>query len=212
MPETLEAIANALKRARINKGLTQRALSTKIGLPQSHISKIENGTVDLQTSNLLELARALDLEIALVPRSLLPALQALERSGERPSNKIAEHVVDQGLDRILRKASRLQADHPEAKTFPRLITTIADLRPLKLDTSAADRIDVLAASLNEALDNIAKRQKGADSERRQREALTAVEELTQDLRALRNTLAHGMTETSSERRPAYSLEDNESHG
>lgn len=83
MPTSLTAIAGSLKAAREIKGLTQRALGERVGLPQSHISKIESGTVDLQTSNLLELARALDLELALVPRAMIPAVQALQRGGER---------------------------------------------------------------------------------------------------------------------------------
>lgn len=50
----------------------------RVGIPQSHISKIEHGQVDLQSSTLVELARALDLELMLVPRALVPAFQTLQ--------------------------------------------------------------------------------------------------------------------------------------
>ena len=70
-------IAQELKAARQGKGLTQRALGSLTGLPQSHISKIETGTVDLKLSSLIELARVLDLEPVLVPRKALPAVLAV---------------------------------------------------------------------------------------------------------------------------------------
>ena len=76
---SLSEIAATIKEARKKKGLSQRALSAKVGVPQSHISKIENGVVDLQTSSLIELARALDLELMLVPRPLAPTFRALQR-------------------------------------------------------------------------------------------------------------------------------------
>ncbi len=75
-----EHIARALKKAREEKGLSQRELGRKAGVPQGHISKIENGTVDLRVSSLIALARALDLELALAPRKVLPALKSLARS------------------------------------------------------------------------------------------------------------------------------------
>ena len=80
MSYVTDDIAKALKKARENKGLSQRALSTKAGVPQSHISKIESGAVDLRLSSLIELARALDLELALVPRQTLPAIQSIVRN------------------------------------------------------------------------------------------------------------------------------------
>jgi HTH-type transcriptional regulator/antitoxin HipB len=81
----LESIAALIKRARENKGLSQRALGARVGIPQSHISKIESGTVDLQTSSLMQIARALDLELTLIPRTALPAMQAL--SAIHPAEK-----------------------------------------------------------------------------------------------------------------------------
>src|SRR5476649_2893993 len=65
-----EHIIAALKAAREELNLSQRAMSAKTGVPQSHISKIENGAVDIQLSSLIELARVLGLELTLVPRRL----------------------------------------------------------------------------------------------------------------------------------------------
>jgi transcriptional regulator with XRE-family HTH domain len=76
----LEPIAHALKEARAYKGLSQRELSQRSGVPQGQISKIERGTVDLRASSLIALSRALDLELSLVPRKSLSAVQAIIRS------------------------------------------------------------------------------------------------------------------------------------
>ncbi len=75
-----EHIARELRKAREEKGLSQRELARKAGVPQGHISKIENCAVDLRVSSLVALARALDLELALVPRKSLPAVKSLVRS------------------------------------------------------------------------------------------------------------------------------------
>lgn len=75
-----EHIAALLKEARENKGLSQRELAKRSGVPQSHISKIEAGAVDLRVSSLSALARALDLELVLVPRKAMPAVNSIVRS------------------------------------------------------------------------------------------------------------------------------------
>ncbi len=73
-------IISALRAARQGQHLSQRDLSAKAGVPQSHISKIENGGSDIRLSSLIELARALELELVLVPRRLVPAVQGVLRS------------------------------------------------------------------------------------------------------------------------------------
>jgi len=73
-------ILKNLKEARQKKGLSQRALSAKSGVPQSHISKIESGVVDLRISSLIALARVLDLELELVPKKAIPAVKSIVRS------------------------------------------------------------------------------------------------------------------------------------
>lgn len=73
-------IAVSVREARITKALTQKELGQRVGLPQSHISKIEKGAVNLKLSSLVEIARALDLEIMLVPRGALPAVEGAVRA------------------------------------------------------------------------------------------------------------------------------------
>ena len=83
MNYAIEHIARALRKAREAKGLSQRELGKKAGVPQGHISKIENGAVDLRVSSLVALARTLDLELVLAPRKVVPALKSLARGSSR---------------------------------------------------------------------------------------------------------------------------------
>ncbi len=70
-------IIQSLKAVRQEKGLTQAELGKKLGLPQSHISKIEQELVNPQLSTLCDMARILDMELTLVPRSMLPTVRSL---------------------------------------------------------------------------------------------------------------------------------------
>lgn len=102
MMSKLKSLADQLKVARERKGLTQRALAQRVGLPQGHISRIERGIVDLQTSSLMEIARALDLELTLLPRSALPAIHALQdraASADRgPEAQVPAYQLDDSED------------------------------------------------------------------------------------------------------------------
>ena len=79
MVYAIKELTGKLRAARKKKKLSQRAFAKSIAVPQSRLSRIENGIVDLQTSNLLEIARALDLELMLVPRQAVPAVNSLIR-------------------------------------------------------------------------------------------------------------------------------------
>jgi len=96
---SIQELAANIKAAREKKGLSQRALSAKVGVPQSHISKIENGKVDLQVSSLIEIARALDLELILIPPRLLAAVQALQNTTQR-ANSIPAYQLTEDDDDI----------------------------------------------------------------------------------------------------------------
>lgn len=73
----MNKIIKSLKQYRIDKNLNQSDFGNKLGLPQSHISKIEKGGTDPRLSTITDMARLLDQELVLVPRELLPAVQVL---------------------------------------------------------------------------------------------------------------------------------------
>lgn len=79
-------IREELKEARNNKGWSQRELGRHLGLPQMHVSGIESGKIVPRFDTLLDYVRALDYDLVLVPRSLVPAVLALIRE-HKASNK-----------------------------------------------------------------------------------------------------------------------------
>jgi HTH-type transcriptional regulator/antitoxin HipB len=80
----MASIQHQLRQSREAKGFTQADMGTRIGQPQSAVSRIERGG-DLRVSTLLEMARTLEMEPILVPKHLIPAVQALlgHTSGQR---------------------------------------------------------------------------------------------------------------------------------
>ncbi|MGA2606953.1 MAG: helix-turn-helix transcriptional regulator [Terriglobia bacterium] len=68
-----------LKETRRKRGWSQAELGRRAGLPQMHISGIESGKIVPRFDTLLDLVRVLDHDLLMVPRSLVPALQALIR-------------------------------------------------------------------------------------------------------------------------------------
>ena len=106
-------ILESLKEARKRKGLSQRELGTKSGVPQSHISKIESGTVDLRASSLVALARALDLELELVPKKTVPAVKSIMRSSISTDIAEAYKRSTEGIERY----KKLYADLVKSTSF-----------------------------------------------------------------------------------------------
>ena len=72
----MSSILSQIKAARLKQGLSQAALGKKLGVPQSHVSKIEQGMSDPRLSTISNMAQMLDQELVLVPRQMLPALRA----------------------------------------------------------------------------------------------------------------------------------------
>ncbi|MGA7831049.1 MAG: helix-turn-helix transcriptional regulator [Terracidiphilus sp.] len=73
-----------IKDARAKRGWGQRELGAQVGLPQPHISAIESGEVVPRFDTLLDLVRVLNLDLLLVPRALVPAVQSLIRAQQEP--------------------------------------------------------------------------------------------------------------------------------
>jgi transcriptional regulator with XRE-family HTH domain len=74
-----------LKEARRKRGWTQAELGRRASLPQMHISGIESGKIVPRFDTLLDLVRVLDYDLLMVPRSLVPAMQALIRDHRNPN-------------------------------------------------------------------------------------------------------------------------------
>lgn len=69
-------IGSMIRLARQKLGLSQRAFAAKAGIGQNMVAGIELGR-DAQLTTLEKMARAANLEIVMVPREILPAVQAL---------------------------------------------------------------------------------------------------------------------------------------
>ncbi len=91
-------IISKLKNARKALRISQVELGERIGLPQSHISKIESGKSDIQLSNLVQIARALDFELQLVPKKAIPAVQSIIRSTMQHRLSPKVHLDDENKD------------------------------------------------------------------------------------------------------------------
>lgn len=89
LPETLRT---EIKAARLARGWSQLELGRRIGLPQVHISSIETGRTVPRYDTLLDLVRILDFDLVLVPRPLVPAVQALIRDSRSPDRDTARSL------------------------------------------------------------------------------------------------------------------------
>ena len=132
MSAGIEEIAAGIRRARIAKALTQKELGQRVGLPQSHISKIEKGTVDLKLSSLVEIARALDLEITLVPRKALPAVEGAVRAhGTTVETSRAVSLLNEQAQ----IAERIKANFPDLSQVEGFQNAIRSIPRLQFDTA-----------------------------------------------------------------------------
>lgn len=64
-----KALGASLRRHRRSLGLTQAQVSAKAGIRQGTVSQIENGLETVKLRTVMDLLRALDLELALQQRS-----------------------------------------------------------------------------------------------------------------------------------------------
>ena len=192
---TIQEISGTIKAAREAKGLSQRALAKLAGLPQSHISKIENAGVDLRVSSLAEIARALDLELTLVPRKTVPVVKSIVRSA-RP---VENHQVGSALAKELEKMKSLADQIAQSSSFKevaQLQNRIHDLTRFEIPDSYLDTFEKVNRQLKEI-------RKEPDNFKRLVESLDSVQNL-------RNQLAHSPSEQVRQiRRSAYSLEDDD---
>lgn len=195
-----DQILKSLKQARKAKGLSQRELSAKSGVPQSHISKIENGAVDLRVSSLVALARTLGLELELVPRKMVPAVQSIVRktinTNLMNTQRRAQEVIENYRETINAISNIGRVDIPQ-KELDRLKINIKDISRLipKINNAQLEAIQSSRKAIEEAL----KFNSGYTEK---------IKKTLGEIGSIRNTLAHSKLEGITQVLPAYSL-DNE---
>ncbi|MCA6111802.1 helix-turn-helix domain-containing protein [Bradyrhizobium cenepequi] len=189
MAYATDEILQTLRTAREGSGLSQRDLSARIGVPQSHISKIESGGTDLRLSSLVELARALDHEVVLVPRKLLPAVEAIVRNASSALSDDAR-LRSSVLNRAQAAVTRLNRLHQDAPGLDRLNQAFRELSNFQLGNSELEVIRRVTDRLMKLPMN--------------RNALPVIQSASNQLRELRNRIAHAVPEAP---RPAYALDE-----
>ena len=199
MNYTITHIADKLKAERKTRGLSQLALSKLAGIPQSHISKIENGTVDLRLSSLIELARVLGLELTLVPRKALPAVKSIVRGSARPSKKIPGNIPStiKELKRIQNTITNFTNDHPSIKEFAQIQRQINDIQHFRVPNSDLEAIQKASKTLQAIkFDN---------------SYIESVRKILSEFQNVRNALAHSSIDLPAIEtvRSAYALESDD---
>ena len=193
-------LAQTLKEARVARGFTQRELAERAGFGQNRLALIEAGQVDLRTSTLVQLARALDLELVLTPRRVLPAVQSL--TGNQASHWQERRSVRGTPIRVLRHIQQhiaaLERAHLSSEELPkvkRAVQALIEVGPnLGFSTLQPLRRSVHWLALARA--NI------AQAEQPLAKAAAQLQELYQTLSAMAR-----LEQAPQVQRAAYSLED-----
>jgi transcriptional regulator with XRE-family HTH domain len=77
--EALLAIGRMLKTSRKNLRLTQEQVADLAGISRPRYREIEAGSAAARTTTLINISRALGLELMLIPQAIVPAVDALLR-------------------------------------------------------------------------------------------------------------------------------------
>lgn len=118
MSNTLNTLAVQLKAARQKKGLSQRALAERVGVPQAHVSRIEQGLVNPTVTTLDQFAEALGLELRLMPRGLVATV--MDQLAADPALRAA---MDEACDGLALAAQR----HGETSVVSQMRRQLRDL-------------------------------------------------------------------------------------
>jgi len=200
-PYAVMQLAQTLKEARVARGFTQRELAERAGFGQNRLALIEAGQVDLRASTLVQLARALDLELVLTPRRVLPAVQSLtgNQAGQWRELRSVRGTPIRALRRIQQHITALERARLSSEELPKVKRAVQalieagpnlglpTLQPLR---RSAHWLALAKANIAQAEEPLAK-------------AAAQLQELYQTL----PPMAHLEQQASQVQRAAYSLED-----
>jgi transcriptional regulator with XRE-family HTH domain len=77
--EALREIGRLFSQTRTAAGSTQEQVAELAGISRPRYRDIEKGVAAARATTLMNIARALGLEVMLVPQAIVPAIQALMR-------------------------------------------------------------------------------------------------------------------------------------
>jgi transcriptional regulator with XRE-family HTH domain len=90
----ISEIGELLRAARIERRLTQEELARMLGFDVTTVARAEKGRDETRSGTLTEMARALNLELMLVPRYLVPAVRAMTGSSRSPVPALQRNEED----------------------------------------------------------------------------------------------------------------------
>ncbi|MBO9136689.1 helix-turn-helix transcriptional regulator (plasmid) [Rhizobium sp. B230/85] len=188
-----EHITQQLRAAREAQKVSQRELSARSGLTQSHISQIERGTMEPGLGSLVDVARALDLEIVLAPKKLMPAIRNILDSSSTSNDVLTsdQRKLVAHLERWLAQFGYGAGTRADADIFKDSLALLRHLplTPDELDMlkRAADRLETSRA------DKMSRQEMGA---------------IAREIRQLRNAAVHRDRDDAVPR-SAYALDEDD---
>ncbi|UPJ31843.1 helix-turn-helix transcriptional regulator [Bradyrhizobium sp. CW1] len=182
-----EELVRTVQAKRTQERISQRALAVRSGLTQAHISQIETGRVEPGLSSFIQMVRALDLEVVLVPKKLLPAVEGILRSN------LNEFSLEEGPSNLFVKAERIVSGqrkrHGSSAALDHIAEYLRFLKQVHLSKTdlnlVQDVVDTLRGYRAEPIPN------------------PVLENSAGVLQGLRNRIAHPVEAP----RPAYALDE-----
>ena len=147
MSYATEDLLAQLRRERERARMTQRGLSKRSGVTQSHISQIESGKLEPGLSSFLALARSLELEPVLVPRKLLPAVTGVLRA-HGPFDPNPDPDTSKSIDRALRRIERARTKSGETEDLNRLTMSLITLSSAPLTSADTEKLQMTLQLIN----------------------------------------------------------------
>lgn len=206
MSAAISEIAASVKAARTGKGFTQKQLGERVGLPQSHISKIESGNVDLQLSSLIEIARALSLELKLVPRKTLPAIEGVVKSHRERSDTSRALAT---IAETSRFAERIREAYPSITVTNELQDALRNFQAVRLNPETTKAIQNALEPLAHLRAHFHDLGWAFEHQEGAKKLAQQIETSTRALQNLINLQVHGLDPDKIARLPAYRLEEDE---
>jgi transcriptional regulator with XRE-family HTH domain len=94
----MTTVGREIRKARIDKGINQKALADKLDVKQQYLSRIEHDMVDLRVSLLQKIAHMLAVPVA----RLVPELEPVGEDAPEPPQPVAAKAARQGSARSTR--------------------------------------------------------------------------------------------------------------